>query len=107
MTDEVVTRLLAAIAANRLLVLCGAGLSMAAPSNLPSAEAVARTCAAAYATRTGTPLEADLQSDIAKMSQHFREHARFENFFIAELVPWARTALSSASRRRCVCRIGC
>ena len=90
MTDEVATRLLEAIAANRLLVLCGAGLSMAAPSNLPSAAAVARTCADAYLARIGAPLEPDIQTDIAKMSLHFRDCNRFENFFISELVPWAK-----------------
>ena len=37
MTDEVATRLLEAIAANRLIILSGAGLSMADPSNVPSA----------------------------------------------------------------------
>lgn len=90
MTDEVATRLLEAITANRLLIFCGAGLSMAAPSNLPSAAAVARTCADVYMTRVGTPLKAELQVDIAMMSRYFHEHARFENFFIAELVPWSR-----------------
>lgn len=90
MTEEVATRLLEAIAANRLLVLCGAGLSMAAPSNLPSAAVVARTCADAYLARIGTPLEADIRTDIARMSLHFRDVGRFENFFISELVPWAK-----------------
>jgi len=88
MTDEVAARLLEAIAANRLLVLCGAGLSMAPPSCLPSAAMVARRCADEYAARTGAALDAELQADIAGMSRHFRECGRFENFFIAELVPW-------------------
>ena len=48
MTDEVATRLLEAIAANRLIILSGAGLSMADPSNVPSAANVAQRCAEAY-----------------------------------------------------------
>lgn len=90
MTDEVAARILEAIAADRLLVLCGAGLSMAAPSDLPSAAAVARICADKYLARTGMSLDADLSGDLARMSLHFHERGRFQNFFIAELVPWDR-----------------
>jgi hypothetical protein len=88
MTEEVASRLLEAIAANRLIVLSGAGLSMAAPSSLPSAANVAQRCAEAYLTCTGTALDPALQTDLGAMSLHFRNHNRFENFFIARLVPW-------------------
>src|SRR5579863_10531230 len=88
MTEEVATRLLEAIAANRLIVLSGAGLSMAAPSNLPSAATVAHSCTETYAKCTGTVLDAALQEDLGAMSLHFRNENRFENFFIARLVPW-------------------
>src|SRR4051794_1228949 len=88
MTDEVATRLLEAIAANRLIILSGAGLSMAAPSSLPSAATVAQRCAGAYVTSTGTALDAALRTDLGAMSLHFRNQNRFENFFIAQLVPW-------------------
>ena len=37
-------RLLESIHADRLVVLCGAGLSMAPPSNLPSAWSIANEC---------------------------------------------------------------
>ena len=90
MIEEVGSRLLEAIAADRLLVLCGAGLSMAPPSNLPSATEVARTCSDAYVKYTGNPLDVTIQEDIARLSRHFWECARFENFFIAKLVPWAQ-----------------
>jgi hypothetical protein len=89
MTGEVATRLLEAIAGNRLLVLAGAGLSMADPSNLPSAAAVAQRCAYTYAANVGASLAPDIQADIGKMAQYFRGLGRFETFFIAKLVPWA------------------
>ena len=89
MTDEVATRLLEAIAANRLIVLCGAGLSMAAPSNLPSAASVAQRCAETNVACTGAALDPALQTDLGAMSLHFRNENRFENFFVARLVPWA------------------
>lgn len=88
MTDDIATRLLEAIAANRLLIMSGAGLSMAPPSRLPSAATVASACSDRYVAVTGTALEVGLQTDLAKMSSHFRACARFESFFIAELVPW-------------------
>ena len=102
-----VVGLLEAIAADRLLVVCGAGLSMAAPSNLPSAAAVARTCSDAYVTRTGIPLDVTVQEDIAKMSRHFLECARFENFFIAELVPWAQLKGTPLPRKGSLDPLGC
>ena len=90
MTTTVATRLLEAIAANRLLVACGAGLSMAPPSNLPSATQIARTCSEDYALQTGAPLPATMQHDIAAIAEHFRQEGRFDNFFITTLVPWAQ-----------------
>jgi hypothetical protein len=88
MTDEMATRLLEAIAANRLLILCGAGLSMSAPSSLPSAATVAQRCATKYQLATATALDAGIAGDIEKISRHFRQEGRFP-FFIGELVPWA------------------
>lgn len=41
MTPQTIARLLASMNAGRLLVVCGAGLSMAPPSSLPSARSVA------------------------------------------------------------------
>jgi hypothetical protein len=88
MTNEVAIRLLEAIAANRLIILSGAGLSMADPSSLPSAANVARRCADAYSALTGTALDPAVRTDLGAMSLHFRNENRFENFFIARLVPW-------------------
>ena len=90
MTEQVALRLLEAIAANRLVLVCGAGLSMASPSNLPSAATLARACSDAYTRHTGTILEVDIQDDIAAISTYFRTTQRFENFFIATLVPWGQ-----------------
>ena len=88
MTEQIAVRLLEAIAANRLVLVCGAGLSMAPPSNLPSAARVARTCSDAYTRHTGTILDVDIQEDVTAISRFFRASQRFENFFIATLVPW-------------------
>ena len=58
MTPETITRLLASMNAGRLLVVCGAGLSMAPPSSLPSARTVAERCFDKYR------LEADPNCDL-------------------------------------------
>ena len=88
MTEQVATRLLEAIATDRLLLVCGAGLSMAPPSNLPSAAAVARACSDTYTHHTGQTLDAEIREDIAQISKHFRTAQRFQALFIGKLVPW-------------------
>src|SRR5688572_23810976 len=77
------------IAANRLSVFYGAGLSMAAPSGIPSAARVASICAAAYHAQVGEPLPAEVQTDIEKMALWFRNKTRFADLFIRVLVPWS------------------
>ena len=88
MTEQVATRLLEAVASDRLVVVCGAGLSMAPPSNLPSAAEVARTCSDTYTQHTGATLDVGNQEDIEEISRFFRTSQRFETVFIGRLVPW-------------------
>jgi hypothetical protein len=76
------------IAADRLTILCGAGLSMAPPSNAPSAAKVAAECARRYMDRVGDPLPDDVATDLEQMSQWFRQERRFDDLFIQTLVPW-------------------
>ena len=90
MTDQVAARLLEAIAADRLVVVCGAGLSMAPPSNLPSAADVAKTCSDTYTLHTGATLADGIRDDIAAISRFFKISQRFETFFVGTLVPWPR-----------------
>lgn len=78
------------IAADSLVVVTGAGLSMAPPSSLPSAYRVAEACAAAYAAETGGAVPADAQTDLEKMTQWFRGQGAFESLFLGKLVPWTR-----------------
>src|SRR5947209_17822044 len=83
------TRLLESIAAERLLVLCGAGLSMASPSRLPSAVGVARVCRERYRGELGSELETSLGDDIEAIARYFVGQTTFDSLFIAKLVPWA------------------
>jgi hypothetical protein len=44
LSDQIITDLLGSIEANRLMILCGAGLSIPSPSNLLPAWRVAEIC---------------------------------------------------------------
>src|SRR5579859_2047504 len=79
------TRLLTAIETDSLIFLCGAGLSMPSPSDLPSAARVAEICYDAW-----TPVEnldPLFRHDIEKIADHFYARGDFEKVFI-RLVPW-------------------
>lgn len=88
MRPETATLLMESVAANRLSILLGAGLSMAPPSSIPGAARVASMCAASYKASVGTDLPPAVAGDIEKMAVHFRNAHRFENLFINTLVPW-------------------
>ena len=86
LSPAILERLLTAIENDTLVFLCGAGLSMAWPSKLPSALGVANTC---YDRRL--PIEDDLpthlRDDIDQLAEHFHVRGDFERIFI-HLVPW-------------------
>jgi len=79
-------RLLGSIEANHLILLCGAGLSMPAPSNLMSAVRVAEICYDKW--RATEVLPAALRSDIDGLAGHFYGTGQFKSVFISALVPW-------------------
>jgi len=80
------TRLLGSVEANHLLFLCGAGLSIPAPSNLMSAMRVAEACYDKWLPTERLP--AALRSDIDALAGHFYKATLFKTVFISTLVPW-------------------
>jgi hypothetical protein len=80
------TRLLGSIEANHLIFLCGAGLSMPAPSNLMSAVRVAEICYDKWLPTEALP--AGLRGDIDGLAGHFYGTGQFKSVFISALVPW-------------------
>jgi hypothetical protein len=84
--DPTLTRLLGSIEANRLVLLCGAGLSIPPPSDLMSAIRVSQECYERY--RHIKVLPAAMRDDIGKLAGHFYGTAEFESVFIGSLVPW-------------------
>jgi hypothetical protein len=82
-------RLLAAMVAGRLVVVCGAGLSMAAPSQLPSAVGVSRLCFDRYQLMNPA-IPIALRDDLEGLADYFLDLHMLHSHFIAHLVPWAR-----------------
>ena len=88
MTPGVRTRLLASMDVGRLVVLCGAGLSMAPPSSLPSARQVAEMCFDAYQARVDPQIDPSLRQDLEALAEHFASLNTLKAQFIENLVPW-------------------
>ena len=80
--EEALTDLLHSIEEDRLVILCGAGLSMAPPSNVPSAATLAQKvfeeCQA---------VGEDVANDLEEQANHFLDAGRFSTYFIRQLIP--------------------
>lgn len=72
LSDTLTIRLLGAIQTDSLIFLCGAGLSMAPPSNLPSAIKISQACYDAWLPNE--TLNPALRDDIDQLSGYF--HAK-------------------------------
>ena len=68
---EIKARLLGSMNSGRLLVVCGAGLSMAAPSTLPSAKTVAERCFDKYRLKSDPHCDLKLRGDLEALAEHF------------------------------------
>lgn len=75
--------------AGRLLVLCGAGLSMAPPSNLPSARVVAERCFDKYRLESDPNCDLALRENLEALAEHFAGLNTLNTVFIEHLVPWS------------------
>lgn len=81
-------RLLGSIAAGRLVLLCGAGLSMGPPSNLPSAASVSERCFDRYAGVVGHDLPDGLRDNLELLAEHFSQNGQLSTLFLDAIVPW-------------------
>ena len=83
-------QLLGAINSNGLAILCGAGLSMADPSRVPSAAAVAAECAKKHEGLTGEVLAPECHSDLSKLAKLFWERNQLDKVLIHVLLDRTR-----------------
>lgn len=79
---------MSSMTAGRLVLLCGAGLSMAPPSELPSALRVAEECYDRYAIEVDPTCDASLRQDLEGLAGMFSDLRTLTTMFIDELVPW-------------------
>jgi|SRR4030095_12384533 hypothetical protein len=84
--DPTITRLLGSIEANRLVLLCGAGLSIPPPSDLMSAVRVSQACYDKYQPIKTLPV--GMRDNIEQLAGHFYATGEFETVFLGTLVPW-------------------
>jgi len=83
---DTITRLLGSIEANRLVLLCRAGLSIPPPSNLMSAVRVSRACYDKYQHIKVLPPA--MRDGIDQLAGHFHGTHEFESVFLGNLIPW-------------------
>jgi SIR2-like domain len=83
--DEGVEIIFDSLVAQRLTVLAGAGLSMAPPSNLPSAAAVAASVKKRYTAMYGTT-RPPLPDDIGQQADFFFQRGQLPTLFLRSLI---------------------
>ena len=88
MDPSVQERLLASIESGRLVLLCGAGLSMSPPSSLPSAREIAITCFDRYAASVNPSCDPALREDLEGLARYFVSLGSLQTVFVERLVPW-------------------
>jgi hypothetical protein len=88
MDNDLASRLLGSIAADNLVIFCGAGLSMAPPSSLPSARQVAMDCFPKYEQAIGTSLPPATREDLEAQSKFAFDRGELQKLFLAKFVAW-------------------
>lgn len=85
-TDEEI--LLAEVEADSMVVFCGAGLSRAHPSAVPSAVGLARQCAEQYERRLGHPMPPDIVDDLEGQAELLLKDGQLESLMLGRLIDW-------------------
>jgi hypothetical protein len=83
--DEGISAALDALHADRLAILCGAGLSMASPSNLPGAGELASRAKRKYDSLYGSSRD-PLPSSIEEQAQFFFQKDQLATFYLRTLI---------------------
>lgn len=86
MDPTIKAELLASIAADRLVLIVGAGLSMDPPSNAPSANALLSKCIKEYSYHTGGDVPAQAQTSLESLADFFLSQGTFSSLFINKML---------------------
>lgn len=85
--DATIERLIVAIQQRQLVVFCGAGISLASPSSVPTAAGLTATCIAAYNTRALPALPAAATATLDALTEHLFSTG-MQSLFVRDLVQW-------------------
>lgn len=80
------SELLVSITSNRLVIVAGAGLSMAPPTNSPSANALLARCIKLYEYFTSSKLPSTATSSLESLAEHFLANGTFGTLFIDKML---------------------
>lgn len=85
--DDTIEKLIVTVQQEQLVVFCGAGISLAAPSAVPTAAVLTAICVAEYNTRGLSSLPAGATATLGALTEHLFSHD-LQSFFVRDLVPW-------------------
>jgi SIR2-like domain len=86
---QLATDLLLSLQQRRLIVFCGAGLSIPDPSNVPGARALAEFCYDLYRNRTGDVPPGECRTNLETLAEYlFSKGLQVD--FLASIVPWVQ-----------------
>jgi hypothetical protein len=88
MDNDLAGQLLGSITTDSLVVFAGAGLSMALPSRVPSAKALALACAAKYESQSGISLPSNIRDDLEELCKFLLARNQFYTLFLENIVEW-------------------
>ena len=92
LADATEKALLQSIEAGRLVIVCGAGLSIAGRSKGPTAKHIAEVCFD-RAVLVDQKLNPKLRENLNLLAEHFAANQALGNYFIPCLVPWGEFAV--------------
>jgi len=103
-------RIRRAIARQSLFFICGAGLSMAPPSKLPSAADLSRACFDRWQAAIDPDVPAAYRHDLGGLATHIHRQGRFATFL--DVVPWTEFGGESNAGHAAIadlltCRVAC
>jgi hypothetical protein len=85
--DETIKRLVVSIQQKQLVVFCGAGISLAPPSSVPSAAGLTAQCVAEYNVRGLQALPLSATQTLEALTEHLFAEG-LQSFFVRDLVSW-------------------
>ena len=88
MDPNLLAVLLAAIEADNLVIVCGAGLSRTEPSKVPAASELATSCARVFTQATGLPVPDGADTNLELLATFLFGNPDYWRLFLKRLINW-------------------